>query len=722
MPSRNHTAGLFRAGVRQVGKLSPYLATRVLLFALLMFLGFRAPGWSKGLVWFIVFLVGIWTLLAIIRDSRRFLDFLVVHLGRWSRSRSSVLRGRDRIWRVLRGIAAVVLLGIIIWKSAPIWHYMATTSLVEDEISSVATYTSKGFVPAVTTYKLAKNHILFNVVNSFIPGSSSTFPLRARGVSFLSLIATFVLLVAYAWRRGWLLIGLIGAGLIVANDDAMLIVLQGRGYGMLCFFSMAGCVAFAEWLRTRHHRWLIVLAISCVAGTYTLPFYVVFGGALLLFAFFHRPSRDTFQAGFISVIAIAMLYLPVATSVFGVFTGYDEQYSDTFTSGFSSIKGVFQALQYYIPDNCLQVSLPVCLFISLLSLLYLTVGDKIRRYDRVAFAGVALAILAFFLFCLILSTVPLRVAAFLTAPMGFLVVLAIGTFFDERPFFLVRPIPEIAFVLFGTFLVLRSEASAPSLTKQNWREIGIFIEHAFPPQIRVWTGGNHGKQLQWNLASRRKPEEDDLDRSALSAGKLVAVESAYGSRETARMLRWTDLDENVRFVTYPLEVNYQRVFFTPPSGRNIASIEVNHHPIALHVEGRQPSDPLLLSKSLKMKDVLYNDPAGYADKTTELRFAAPEEIPLPANILVTLENKPPSGTCNLLFTQGLEEKIVSTEVQDKDGEWHQVPHIYLLGELASVEIAQEGCLAIKLHIAAGPHEPILSRPAFGLLDAWFTPH
>ncbi len=720
MPSRNLIGGFLHFVTRQVGKLTPYLAARVLLFAVLMFLGFRSPGWAKGIVWFAVFIVGLWTLLAIIRDTRRFLDFLVVQLGKWSRSSSATLRGRDRWWRALKALGAVALLGIIIWKSAPIWHYMATTSLIEDEISSVAAYTSKGFVPAVTTYKLAKNHILFNVVNSFIPGSSSTFPLRARMVSFLSLMATFVLLVGYAWRRGWLLLGLVGAGLIVANDDAMLIVLQARGYGMLCFFAMAGCVALAEWLRTRRNRWLIVLAVSCVAGTYTLPFYVIFGGTMLLFAFFHRPSKDTFQAGFISLVAIGMLYLPVATSVFGVFSGYDEQYGDTFISGFSSIKGVFQALQYYIPDNCLQVTLPVCFAIGLLSVMYLTVGDKIRRYDRVAFAGVALAILAFFLFCLILGTVPIRVAAYLTAPMAFLVVLALGTIFDERPFFALRPLPEITFVLLGTWLLLRSEASAPSLAKQNWREIGIFIEHAFPSQIRIWSGGNHGKQLQWNLASRRKPEEDVLDRDALAAGKLVAVQSAYGTRETDRMLRWTDLAENVRFVTYPLEVNYQRVFFLPPADRNIESIEVNHRPIALHVDGRQSPDPLLLFKSLKMKDVLYDDPAGYAEKTAEPRFANPEEISLPAEIVITLEKKAPSGSCNLLFTQGLEDKIVSADVQDKDDQWSRVPTIYVLGELASIDVSREGCQAIKLHIAPGTKAPI-DRPVFGLLDAWFLP-
>ena len=35
---------------------------------------------------------------------------------------------------------------------------------------SVARYSAKGFVPAISTYH-ARNHVFFNVVNSLIPGA-----------------------------------------------------------------------------------------------------------------------------------------------------------------------------------------------------------------------------------------------------------------------------------------------------------------------------------------------------------------------------------------------------------------------------------------------------------------------------------------------------------------------------------------------------------------------
>jgi hypothetical protein len=78
-------------------------------------------------------------------------------------------------------------------------------------------------------------------------------------------------------------------------------VLEARGYGLIFLFAMLGCVAFAEWLRTRRKVWLNLMAVLCVLGTYTLPFYVVFAGGLLLLAFLYRPSRETLLAGFFSL-------------------------------------------------------------------------------------------------------------------------------------------------------------------------------------------------------------------------------------------------------------------------------------------------------------------------------------------------------------------------------------------------------------------------------------
>ena len=71
-----------------------------------------------------------------------------------------------------------------IYRAWPAWQFMANSSLVEDEIANIATYTSRGFIPAVSTYKLARNHVFYNVLSTALPGAASTVPLRARLVSF----------------------------------------------------------------------------------------------------------------------------------------------------------------------------------------------------------------------------------------------------------------------------------------------------------------------------------------------------------------------------------------------------------------------------------------------------------------------------------------------------------------------------------------------------------
>jgi hypothetical protein len=86
-------------------------------------------------------------------------------------------------------ICAVGIAAVAIWRAWLAWEFMATSSLREDEIVNIANYTSRGFIPSVSTYKLARNHVFYNVLSSALPGAASTVPLRARLVCFLSVIS-----------------------------------------------------------------------------------------------------------------------------------------------------------------------------------------------------------------------------------------------------------------------------------------------------------------------------------------------------------------------------------------------------------------------------------------------------------------------------------------------------------------------------------------------------
>ena len=93
---------------------------------------------------------------------------------------------------------------------------------------------------------------------------------------------------------------------------------------------------------------------------------------------------------------------------------------------------------------------------------------------------------------------------------------------------------------------------------------------------------------------------------------------------------WEDLPQGVRFVTIPLVVNYQRVFFMPPGRHGIASISANNQRVEPRVSGRQPYDPGLLSRSVGHGDVLRPKDGENTkpDSATnpEARIARPAEI------------------------------------------------------------------------------------------------
>ncbi len=696
---------------------------RLVCFLLLLLIAHRVPGWLKGPLWLAVFFAGVWTFLALMRESRAALDFLIPrleHAWTWTAER---IGKSEKTWRIAGLLCAAVIVAITVYRAWPIWHFKATSSLRDDEIMSIVRYTSRGFVPAISTYNLARNHIFYNIVSSLIPGSDSTLPLRARLISFISVTGALGLLVAYAARRRWLLPGLACAGLVAVNFSAMDSVLEARGYGLIFLFAMLSCVAFAEWLRARRKVWLNLMALSCVLGTYTLPFYVVFAGGLLLLAFLYRPSRETFLAGFFSLAAILMLYLPIVGKVYAVFMGYRERYGNTFISLFDSIDGVYSAFEFFLP---VQIEALAFVLIALVALLYVAFGRFAAKFDRITLAGVAAAILGFLAFCLYCKTVPVRVAAYMAAPLAFLAALVTGSMLSTRVLAPFRPFVDVLFTVFVAVILWKSEVAQPLIPSKDWRGLGVLIERAFPKEMSIWISENHRTLLQWNLSSRAKPARGPLDYDALGNGRLIAVEGFSKPSDEQQRFGWEDLPQGVRFVTLPLVLNYQRVFFMPPGRRGIASISVNNQRLEPQVFGRQPYDPGLLSHSVGHGDVLSPKDGENTQPGTPTspgaRIAQPAEISLPATLTVELDSEAPTGTCNFLFSQGLDDKLISAEVKNADSDWRATSNIFVRGELLSVGLDSDSCTSVRIHLKNHPsfsnRTSGTARPPFGLIDAW----
>jgi hypothetical protein len=701
-------------------KVSSWFLVRLGCFLLLISVARVASGRLRGVLWFFAFLTAAWAYVALHREARKALDYIVPKMNAWA----SALEGSQKLEAACK-IIGLLCVGIVIATALvlawPTWTFKATSSLREDEIMSIVRYSSRGFVPAVSTYNLARNHVFYNVVNSLLPGAKSTLPMRARLISFLAVLCSLALLIGYSSTRGWTLPGVAFAALLAANFDTMNIVLEARGYGLIFLFATLGSVAFARWNETQSRTWLNVMVVTCVLGTYTLPFYVVFGGSLLLLSFFVRPSRETFLAGFLSLAAIGLLYLPIAVDIYEVFRGYADRYGTTFVSTFASMDGVFFSLNYFIPDQVLRIGPLSFVLLTLGALLYVAFARFATPADRLCFAGVTVSIVAFLAFCLYCTIVPARVASFLGAPLALLALLASGPILTSRSLGPLRPLTDVCFTALVVLALVKSEVVQPLIPRSDWRTLGVLIERAFPRDTLISMVGDNPALLQWNLSTRTKPRTNGWDRQSMSDGKLVAVEGYTKSADKERRFRWEDLPENVRFVTSPIGLNYHRVFFVPPQESGIASVHVNDHEIELSNAGRQPTDPALLLHSFGHGDVLR---AASLDNpgATQPDFARPSPIQLPATLTIALEPNAPTGTCNLLFTQGLQDKSLQVRTRSSGGHWRNAPNVFVLGELASVALDRNGCEAIQISIeaesAAIQKLPDGERPTFGLLNAW----
>jgi hypothetical protein len=346
---------------------------RFVAFVVVMQFAIHSPGWARSAVWFLVLLAGIWAFFALIRESGQAMDFLIPRLEQGYRKIAAWSQKHENVWRTITLFCAVGIFAAATYRAWSAWEFMATSSLRTDEIVNISGYTSRGLVPSISDYRRARDHIFFNILTTLLPGADSTLPVRARLISFLSVGGAAAVLVVYAGLRGWLLAGLACAGLLAVNLSTLKVVLEARGYGLIFLCAMVGCTVFAEWLRSLNHVWLKILGISCVLGTYTLPFYIVFGGSLLLLAFAYRPTRETLLMGILSLAAIGILYLPVVGGLYTVFAGYDERYSEE-TSNFSSFDGVLHTLQYFIPYDLLQPNAFLFVLISVLVLAYISFG------------------------------------------------------------------------------------------------------------------------------------------------------------------------------------------------------------------------------------------------------------------------------------------------------------------------------------------------------------
>jgi len=208
----------------------------------------------------------------------------------------------------LQGLAVLVVVSLLIARAGQLMWVTAQHSLQGDEIVSVEFFSSRGLATCLSDYSIPNNHVLFNAINSVLPGAGSFDPLRARVVSFAAVtLGLAVALIAMARRKAWLL--LCSFSIAYLGDDRLLAVnYAARGYGMLACTVVIVCLLLWKYLEDEKSRWrLVALAAIILVGAITVPTFLFFGGSVLLALFCLRPTRRHFFTG-LAVFVVAAGY------------------------------------------------------------------------------------------------------------------------------------------------------------------------------------------------------------------------------------------------------------------------------------------------------------------------------------------------------------------------------------------------------------------------------
>lgn len=492
------------------------------------------------------------------RDLPRIAGWLVAGpLARYQDACQRLKPHREWLRRYELLLAAAILL-VSAFHFSQSLGAMARASLRVDEVGSVRSYTSRGPLTSATKYSLAKNHIFFSVVNSLTPGSGSLHPARARLWSFVSVGLALGIFGVYFWRLGSPLAGALAVALPALNLDLLTKVFEARGYGFLTLAAACGLTALDAFLRTSERRFLWVLGISVALGTWTLPFYVVFGGGLLLLLFLVRPTQATLIAGLASAIAIVGLYAPVLLQLAQVAGGYDEKYGEEF----SSIGAVFSAMSYAVPPALLRIDDVGFLGLVLLVILVPLVLPGSKPAHNKALQLGAAAVLGFYLFCLILATPPQRITAFLAMPVAFVAAMLAFQILTYRPLAGLRPL--LATLVAAAILPIGIKAVLGFQFEpdQRWREAAQAAQEIFPDGAEVFMPG-YRNTLAEHLDGRYLVRAQLPGADALPGGPYLVFDPAHKSTHVPLDLASKYPQTRFYPVRFPLLGSAEQVLYVP---------------------------------------------------------------------------------------------------------------------------------------------------------------
>ncbi len=469
---------------------------------------------------------------------------------------SAIGRHATAIKRVELATAVVLVLatapGILSVASA-----MSRDSLITDEITSVRRYSGRGPLETMTRYPRANNHVFFNLINSVLPGAGSFDPLRARIVSFAAAAVFLILPLALFWPRRHYAAGALLFAWLGANHDLIAFHLQGRGYGLLALIAFFSAALFMKF-RAAQLGTVALLGVSAVIGTYTLPFYLLFGGWLLIMLYLERPSVALFLAGVWALMAVVLLYLPLAGDFLKTAGSYTEDYGFSLNNLASLNRAIGQF--WPIPPKVSPLA-EAALALTAFFLIAGMAGLHPRTRRRALALGSAVA--AFFAFAFFYDTVPERVVAFLVAPTALaFTLMGVDLFGSGR----LRPAGLVAAplaCLAGVLAVLSLPDPSKELPDENWQELGQCIQLLFSQETFVWTDRYDNNVAAYLPETYRVEEGGETPVAELTAGRAVVHDSGHNATSRVRTLDPAVFPIGTQRIVFPLKGGQSVLYWLP---------------------------------------------------------------------------------------------------------------------------------------------------------------
>jgi hypothetical protein len=392
-------------------------------------------------------------------------------------------------------------------------------SLWTDEIYSIHHYSGRGPWTTLTTYNVANNHIFFNLLNSLTPGAGSFDPLHARFWSIAAVLGMLVLAGYELFRRRWFLAGGMFVFVVCVNEGWLDLALQARGYGLLGFCSTAAALWVWRYLEHPRQRWLTLLALVTLAGTWSVPTFVLFAGPLWLVLLAIDRTRRVFVSGAVTLAAILAAYLPVQSQLRAQLRTYGRIYGHQF----GSITAVWTTLRTYVEVHHWPV---VAVEIGVLMVgLVAIVGHRrwgVRRATAAAGSALFLASGVFLLACRVMTTPAPRTASFVVWPLVLGALLPAAELLARARGVVRAPVAVVVAVLLvptGWAYPARHHL----VPVENWRGAGSYIARTFPDGTEVYTT-RAPQDLRPYLRTRDRLV-DLPPAGALRDGDLVVVDT-----------------------------------------------------------------------------------------------------------------------------------------------------------------------------------------------------